>query len=230
MNTKILFPILALVLILLACGEEENVMPPGKVSGVEVIPTNGGAKIICQLPDDSDVLFAKAYYTNTLGQELFAVSSLYNDTLYLKGYNDTEEHTVQVVAVNSSRIQSEPVEVKIRPLISNIEMVKESIEIMPEFGGVKINWTNPAADIVYTWLTYKEEGGEESEPIYLSSSRKNESLIVRGMTTNPKEFFVMVEDFYENKTEKVTKGNHTPIFEEEIDKSLWTGRKPERGW
>lgn len=222
MKTKILFPILAFVLILLACDEEESVMAPGRVTGVEVIPTNGGAKIICQLPDDPDVLYAKAYYTNTLGQELFAVSSLYNDTLYLKGYNDTEEHTVQVVAVNSSRIQSEPVEVKIRPLISNIEMVKESIEIEPEFGGVKISWVNPAADIVYTWLTYKEEGAEESEPIYLSSSRKNESLIVRGMNTNPKEFFVMVEDFYENKTEKVTKGNHTPLFEEEIDKSLWT--------
>lgn len=223
MKVKILFPVLALMLTILACEAEENSgKAPARVSGVEVIPTNGGAKIICQLPNDPDVLFAKAYYTNTLGQELFTVGSLYNDTLYIRGFNDTEAHVVQLVAVNSSRIESEPTEVTITPLVSNIQMVKESIEIVPDFGGVKISWTNPAADIVYAWLTFKEEGDGESEPIYLSSSRMNESLIVRGMTTKPKEFFVMVEDFYSNKTEKVSKGVHTPLFEEEIDKSLWT--------
>lgn len=222
MKTKILFPILAFILALVACEEAENGVAPGKVLEVEVISTNGGAKIVCQLPNDPDVLFAKAYYTNTLGEELFTVSSLYNDTLYIKGYNDTEEHTVRVVAVSSHKKESAATEVKIVPLISNIQIVKESIEITPEFGGVRISWTNPAADIVYTWLTYKEEGAEESEPIYLSSSRANESMIVRGMNTNPKEFFVMVEDFYNNKTDKVTKGEHIPKFEEEIDKSLWT--------
>ncbi|SMO83980.1 protein of unknown function [Saccharicrinis carchari] len=222
MKAKILFPILVFLLASVGCEQEENGIAPGQVSGIEVFPTNGGAKIVCQLPDDPDVLFAKAYYTNTLGQELFTVSSLYNDTLYIKGYNDTEEHTVQVVAVNSSKRESAATAVTITPLISNIEMVKESIEISPDFGGVRISWTNPAADIVYTWLTFKEEGAEESDPIYLSSSRVNESIIVRGMNTNRKEFFVMVEDFYNNKTDKVTKGEHTPKFEEEIDKSLWT--------
>ncbi|ASB48551.1 DUF4959 domain-containing protein [Alkalitalea saponilacus] len=222
MKTKILFPIVAFMLFFLACDEEERGTAPGKVSVVEIIPTNGGAKIVCQLPNDPEVLFAKAYYTNTLGQELFAITSLYNDTLHIRGYNDTNEHTVQVVAVNSIGMQSEPTEVKITPLVSNIQIVKESIEITPDFGGVKISWINPAADIIYTWLTFKEEGAEESVPIYLSSSRKNESLIVRGMDTTPKEFFVMVEDFYDNTTEKVSKGVYTPIFEEEIDKSLWT--------
>ena len=62
MKVKILFPVLALMLTILACEAEENSgKAPARVSGVEVIPTNGGAKIICQLPNDPDVLFAKAY-------------------------------------------------------------------------------------------------------------------------------------------------------------------------
>ncbi len=219
---KILIALLAISLFS-ACEEEStDTTAPGVVSNVEVEAIHGGAKVSYTLPVDEDVLFAKIYYTNTLGEDLFKVSSLYNDTIIIDGYNDTDEHTFNIVAVDRSKNESEAVAVVFTPLKSNIEVVKESMTIVPEFGGIKLSWYNPTSATVFTYLTYVEENGEESIPVILSSEVENEMLTVRGMDSTLKEFFVEVEDFYGNKTDKVSIGKISPIFEERIDKTKWT--------
>lgn len=206
-----------------ACEEEvKDITAPGMVSNVQVIPIHGGAKITYTLPADEDVLFAKVYYTNTLGDDLFKVSSFYTDTVVIDGYNDTLEHVFRIVAVDRSKNESEALEVMFTPLKSNIEIVKESLSIEPEFGGVKVKWFNPAGTTVFTYLTYVNADGTESVTEILSSELVEEELVVRGMDSTMKEFFIEVEDFYGNKTAKVSKGKLQPIFEQKIDKSLWS--------
>jgi hypothetical protein len=206
-----------------ACEDEKtDSTAPGMVSNVEIIPTYGGAKVSYTLPADEDVLFAKAYYTNTLGDKLFKVSSFYTDTIIIDGYNDTDEHSFTIVAVDRDKNESEPLKVNFTPLQSNIEIVKETSLISPEYGGIKMKWNNPTGGTVFNYLTYTNEDGSESFPQILSSESINEDMIIRGMDSTRKEFFVQVEDFYGNKTAKVSKGFYSPIFEEKIDKTKWT--------
>ena len=58
-----------------SCEEEAlDTTPPGVISITEVEPLNGGAKISYTLPNDEDILYVRAEYTNSLGVEVFKVS------------------------------------------------------------------------------------------------------------------------------------------------------------
>jgi hypothetical protein len=211
------------VAVLSACQDEEVVdsVPPGKVSNVQITSDHGGAVISYDLPDDDDLLYVKANYVNSNGDKLFKVCSFYDNEIEIDGYNDTLSHEVQLVAVDRYDNQSEPVVETFNPLKSHIELVKESTELNPDFGGVSISWDNPSKKTVYTHFSYEDSEGNNIVR-FLSSSRAHEKFVVRDMDTTRKEFFVQVEDFYGNKTEKVSKGSYSPWHEEKIDKSLWT--------
>ena len=51
------------------CEEDDNQdsTAPGVLVVDEIIPTNGGGIISYSLPDESDILFVRAEYTNSLG-------------------------------------------------------------------------------------------------------------------------------------------------------------------
>ncbi len=206
-----------------ACQKEESTdsTAPGKVSNVLITPTNGGALIKYDLPEDDDILYVKANYTNTLGEEVFRVSSFYDNKIEVEGYNDTEEHDVRLTVYDRSGNKSESVVEKFTPLKSHIEMVKDEIVLSPDFGGIRIEWENPSEKTLFTYFSYYNEEGKEIVEI-LPSSEAVERFVVRGMDTSEKEFFIQVEDFWGNKTEKISKGLYSPLYEEKIDKSKWT--------
>lgn len=216
--------LLAVSLLFVACDDQEqneDMTPPGVLTDVQYTPTNGGAVFSYNLPADDDILCVKAYYTNTLGEDLFKVSSHYIDDLEIDGYNDTDEHTVSLVVVDRSKNESDPVNFKFRPLESNIQVVLDSMKISPDYGGVRVEWVNPAQKTVYTHLSYTDTAGREITE-FLSSSRLYESFVIRGMDTTSTEFFTLIEDFYGNKTDKESQGEHTPLFEERVDFTKWT--------
>ena len=227
MNKKVFFKLVMVVMtavaVLSACQDEEvgDSIPPGKVSNVQIMPEHGGALISYDLPADDDILYVKANYENSKGEKLFKVCSFYDNNIEIDGYNDTLRHEVKIIAVDRYDNESDPVVEHFKPLKSYIELVKESIELKPDFGGISISWDNPSEKTVYTHFSYDDSEGNNIVR-FLSSSRANEKFVVRDMDTTRKEFYVQVEDFYGNKTDKVSKGSYSPWYEEQIDKSLWT--------
>nr|WP_321411715.1 DUF4959 domain-containing protein [uncultured Carboxylicivirga sp.] len=201
--------------------EDIDRIPPGTVSNVEITPLNGGAKITYELPKDEDILFVKAVYVNSLGQSVFKVSSFYSDVIEIDGFNDTDEHEVSLVVVDRSNNSSKEVRQNFTPLKSHIQLVQESMTLNPDFGGVRIEWENQSAKTVFTYFSYIDTVGNEITKI-LPSSKEEEKVVVRGMDTIRTECFIQVEDFYGNKTQKISKGDYTPLFEQEIDKTKWT--------
>lgn len=214
--------IIALMIAFVACNkdEEADMTPPGIVSNVLIEPLNGGAKITYKLPEDNDILFVKASYTNSLGKEVFKVGSLYNSEIEIDGFNDINEHQVMLEVFDRSGNASEPVFASFVPLKSHIQLVQESMVLTADFGGVRVEWDNVSEKSVFTYLSYTTSQGNEVTRI-LSSDRAHEKVVVRGMDTTLTEFFVQVEDFYGNKTETASKGSYKPLFEEKIDKSKW---------
>ena len=76
---KILAILLIPIITLIGCKDDENQdsTPPGSLTIENITPTNGGGIISYTLPNDSDILFVRAEYTNSLGIDVYRVCLLY---------------------------------------------------------------------------------------------------------------------------------------------------------
>ena len=220
--SKILSILFISLVILFGCKDDENgdSTPPGSLSVEDITPTNGGGIISYLLPDDSDILFVRAEYSNSLGVDVYRVSSSHNNYIEIDGLNQNTPVQVRLFVVDENENLSEPVEVEFTPLPSFIYLVQESISITPDLGGVKLEWENVAEKTVYVHLHIVSDDHEEIR--ILSSNSSNENIFVRGLESVEMTFLTKVEDFDGNITDLEEKATLTPLFEEMIDKSTWT--------
>lgn len=224
MKNQIKKIILFIVLIgsIFSCSKNEDVdsTPPGIITNVSVVPTNGGGIISYTLPSDSDVSYVRAEYTNSQGEDVFRVASKYNTSLEVNGLNQTNPIKVKLYVVDDNENISEAVEIEFTPLESFIFLVQQSIEISPDLGGVKITWENIASKTVFVYV-HILNGNDETIRI-LSSNNAEECLFIRGLEAVEMTFSTKVEDFDGNITDLQIVGNYTPLFEEKIEKNTWT--------
>lgn len=221
LNKAVLF-LLFIFVTIISCSENENIdtTPPGILSNISVIPTNGGGIISYSLPSDDDILYVKAVYTNSQGEEVFRVSSKHNSSVEVNGLSQSTPVNVKLLVVDLNENISEIVAIEFTPLESFIFFVQESIQINPDLGGVKITWENIASKTVFVYV-HILEGADETIRI-LSSNNAQESIFIRGLAPSEITISTKVEDFDGNITELEEKGKYTPLFEEKIDKSTWT--------
>ena len=209
-------------LFLLGCDENENQdsTPPGSLTIESVTPTNGGGILTYSLPNDSDILFVRAEYTNSLGNDVYRVSSSHNNSIEIDGLNQNTPISVRLFVIDENENISEPTDVEFTPLPSFIYLVQESISISPTLGGVNIEWENIAEKTVYVHLHIVNAGEEDIR--ILSSDKEFENISVRGLESVEMTFLTKVEDFDGNITDLEEKATISPLFEEMIDKSTWT--------
>lgn len=148
MNTKLIWAML-LILVFTSCSEEDilsplenNQVPPGTVENVRVENLPGKVRLTYTLPEDKDLLYVVAKYELENGTEVEVKSSYYNNSMLLEGFAGQSDRNVNLYAVNRSEIESEPVIVTVSPLEAPIFDVFESLEVSPDFGGIKINSRN----------------------------------------------------------------------------------------
>ena len=221
LNKAVLF-LLFIFAAIISCSDHEDLdtSPPGVLSNVSVTPTNGGGIISYTLPSDDDILYVKAVYTNSQGEEVFRVSSKHNTSVEITGLSQLTPVNVKLLVVDLNENVSETVSIDFTPLKSFIFFVQESIQISPDLGGVKITWENIASKTVFVYV-HILEGADEVIRI-LSSNNAQESIFIRGLAPSEISISTKVEDFDGNITELEEKGRYTPLFEEKIDKSTWT--------
>lgn len=207
---------------IIACSDNDGFdsIPPGVVTDITVTPTNGGGIINYSLPADDDILYVKAVYTNSQGEEVFKVSSKYNTSVEINGLNQSDPVKVKLYVVDLHDNISESTETDFIPLKSFIFLVQESIQITPDLGGVKVTWDNIASKTVFVYV-HILDGADETVRI-LSSNNAEENIFIRGLESKELTFSTKVEDFDKNITALKEKGKYKPLFEEKIDKSTWT--------
>ncbi|PHN06524.1 DUF4959 domain-containing protein [Flavilitoribacter nigricans] len=218
-----LFGVCLLVFLLGGCKEDvkgplfDDSMPPGPVSNVIIENGPGSAVLRFTPPSDNDLLYVKAEYSLSNGLFQEVRTSKFADTLLVEGFGDTEEHEVKIYAVDGGENISEPVTVKINPTTPDVFLVEESIEMIPEFGGVLFRWKNsnnaPLSFIVYA----EDEDGEFSPVETVYSGVTTGSYTLRGFDPEEREFGIVVRDRWDNFSE-VKKATLTPLFEQELDK------------
>ena len=220
MKNKYIYILLLAAFAFTACNEEVlDTTAPGKVTNISYKPTNGGAILTFTAPDDDDLLYVKAVYTNSLGKEVFKVTSHYGDSIEIDGFKEATPQKVKLYAVDRSNNNSEAAEIEVTPMKSFIYLVQESIQMKEQLGGVRITWENPDQKTVFVYVNFSK-AGKTYERI-LSSALSDPVLMIRGLDPEEYSFSVTVEDFNGNKTDKMDVGTYRPLLEQKIDKSTW---------
>ncbi|ADF51960.1 DUF4959 domain-containing protein [Zunongwangia profunda] len=230
MRTKImkLFILLGLLFVVIACSEEIEQMPlesnniaPEPVSDLNVENLPGKVKLTFTLPKDQDLLYVKANYILPTGREMEVKSSLYSNSMTLQGFTGNDDVVVDVVAVNRSEVESEPVSINVNPLPSPIFDVYKSLNVGSAFGGIFVNASNPQReDLAILILTKNDEGDYVADPNSVYTSTDNIRRTVRGYDTISKEFAFTIRDRWLNYTDTLVT-SITPLFEQAIPKSSY---------
>ena len=227
---KIISLLLIGLFIMAGCEEEYEHLPttkdsvaPNKIENLQYEPINGGFTITYDLPEDKDVLYVKATYTNTKGETSEVRASAYTNKLKIEGFGDTTERTIKVYVVDRSENISEPVVFTAAPLESPVNVIKESMSITPDFGGARFEWVNELQTPISIVLFTEDEDGEwkEIETVYTSQSES--STAIRGFESIPTKFAALIRDRYENTTDTIYPATPDktiiPLYEERLDKT-----------
>lgn len=197
---------------------QDNV-PPAPISNYTVKNISGGAVIKYDVPVEEDLLYVKAFYKIN-GVDKTTSSSLYCDSLVVEGFGTEEEQTIRLCCVDRSNNLSEPVEVKIKPTTPPITLIQRSFQISASFGGVKMTWENKEKDdvVIYAMTTDSLGNFYVADEVY--SNLEDGAYALRGFENKERIFAVLIRDRWDNYSDTI-KSVQTPLFEEELDKSLF---------
>lgn len=191
--------------------------PPSKVSNVTVTNGPGNATISYTVPNDPVLLYVKAVYKITSGQQYETKASYYNNTLKVEGFADTLEHEVQLFSVSRSEVASEPITIKVKPLKAPIWEVFQSIAVQNAFGGYNLTALNSSkADIsiiVIKKNVFNEYEPDNDQSVYTSTDTILSK--VRGLDTIDYRFGFYVKDKWNNRTDTLFK-DIKPIYETQL--------------
>ncbi|PIF02114.1 MAG: hypothetical protein CR996_01515 [Draconibacterium sp.] len=224
MKKIILIFAIAGLLLNIGCKEDtkeplfKDSQPPGPVSSPQVVNMPGAAIISYTLPSDEDLLYVKAEYTLSNGKKMEVKTSNYLNSLKVEGFGDTNEKTVTLFAVDRGENVSTPVTVKVNPEQPNVDVVKATIEMIPDFGGVLYRWKNENNAPLAFLILAEDSTGKLSEVETIYSGITDGQYTIRGFDPEEKQFGILLRDRWDNysDTAKITT---TPLFEQKLDKT-----------
>lgn len=232
---KILNTILALIVVFYvqSCKEvdridfvDTNGGPPSTVTDVIVENTPGGATLKYKLVNDINLAYVKAVYEIQPGVLKESKSSVYADTLQLEGFGDTQEREVKIYSVGKNEKISEPIIVKVRPLLPPVALAYEDLSIEEAFGGVKVRVKNSLRANLAIVIDADTVGNGVMRPLQTFYTAVEEgAFTVRGLSSKAMKFSVYLRDRWGNKSLAVVE-DLTPLFEMFVPKPFATFQLP----
>jgi len=220
MNYYNIFYVLALIG-LISCDNPENwyaetdSIAPGIVTNAISTGTPGGAMILYDIPDDSDLLGVKAVYEGKDGNQKEVFSSAFKDTIEIVGFGDTIKRNVNLFAVDKSMNESEPVALSFIPKEPSIVYIEKSFVCKAVFGGVYLSWKNPTKDNIAIELWKKNSMGVSEYVETRYSDEADGKYSFRGLDAVKTEFTFKVRDRWGNYSDQKVV-SLTPFFEQEL--------------
>lgn len=225
---------------------------PGVVTNIKVDNYNGGADITYDLPNSSNILYVLAKYKIRDNVSRETKSSYYTDTIKVEGFAQAKEYEVTLYTVTRANVMSDPVTVKVNPQTPVYQLVRPSISISPDFGGVNVKSLNPLKKEIGVILIAYDDVTQEME-IQDQFFTKTDTIdySVRGYKTDARNFGVYITDKWGNISDTLSV-RLNPLYEEQLDKTkfsqytlasdaelydgnwivskLWDDNKGEPGW
>ena len=206
---------------------DSDTTKPGVVTNTKVINFNGGAYITYALPSTQNVLYVEANYNINNVRNRQTQASYYIDTLMVEGFAESKDYEVTLYSVSRANVKSDPVTIMVHPDKPYYKMIRESVVLTPDFGGVNITALNKARRNMSITLLARDSVTNQFAIIdqhFESVDSINYSI--RGFSAKPKEFGYYVSDEFGNNSD-TTYVTLTPLFEVLLDKKkFYTYRLP----
>jgi hypothetical protein len=229
---KQLLPVLPLLLLVLlgSCKKNDGYTAPissdktkpGVITDVKVKNLNGAAYITYKLPNSPNLLYVLAQY-NINGKVVRQTkSSYYTDTVLVEGFAKSKDYSVTLWSVSRANIQSDPVTVTVHPDTPYYLLVKPTIKLAADFGGVNIKAINRGKSpvgLILVAMDVSTNALEVSDQHYTNQDSIN--YTIRGFSPTPRQIGAYVTDKYGNVSD-TTLMTITPIFETLLDKSKFS--------
>ncbi len=197
---------------------EKDGAAPGSVTITKVETLPGAAKITYTLPNDPDLLYVQAKYQTRTGGTYEFKSSYYNNSIMVEGFSDTLNYDVELRAVDKSGNFSEPVIAKVAAKKPPVMVTYESLKVIADFGGVVINFRNPAKADLTIVVSTPDSLGKMSIARKFYTKRDSASFSLRGYDAQARKFNIQVLDKWQNASSEFTT-ELTPLYEVQLDKS-----------
>ncbi|HTD93419.1 MAG TPA: DUF4959 domain-containing protein, partial [Chitinophagaceae bacterium] len=197
----------------------EDGTKPGVVTNIQVINFNGGAYITYDLPAGGNVLYVLADYKINDQKARQTKSSYYSDTIAVEGFAKAADYEVVLHAVSRASIMSDPVKVTVHPDTPPYLLVRPSVVLNADFGGVNVDVLNPLRKpIGVIFMAFDPAEGRLmiQDQHYADFDTINYS--VRGYASVSRQFAVYITDQYGNVSDTLVQ-TVTPLFETQFDKS-----------
>lgn len=220
--------LLLIGILFVGCEEEyvgqypvDSVAPPC-VTNPKVENLSGKVRISYTIPNETDILYVKAQYINSAGKLVDVKSSVFKNEMMISGFGKSKKQTIDLITVDRSQNESEPVSVEIEPLDSPIYGIIESMHIYESWGGAKFVWDNPEKEQIVVYVITKDEEGKDFNLETFYSEAAEGVGFVRGMESVPTPFNVVVKDSYNNFTDTLTQ-TVTPLYEMKLPSEKFKG-------
>jgi hypothetical protein len=192
---------------------------PGIVTNVRVQNLNGAAVITYSLPDNENLLYVQADYDINNGINKQSKSSYFLDTIRVEGFHSSKDYTVTLRAVTRSNVQSDPVTVTVHPDTPYYQLVRRSIALAPDFGGLNIQAENAGkSPIGLNFVAIDPALNRFTIQNQRFTSANSINYSVRGYRPESGRFGVFVTDQFGNSSDTALV-TLTPLYEELFDKS-----------
>ena len=191
---------------------------PPPVTSLKVENKNGAANITYKLNDDPNLAYVKAVYEIQPGIFKENKASIYTDTLKLDGFGEVKEYDVKIYSVGKNEKISEPISIKVNPLIPPVQIAFNDLTMEAGFGGVKVKMKNNLQVNLAIVVEADTVGNNVIRPLQIFYSQAREgSFSVRGLSSTPKKFSVYLRDRWNNRSASIIK-TLTPLFEQRVPK------------
>jgi hypothetical protein len=195
---------------------------PGVVTNIKVDNFNGGANITYDLPNSDNILYVLAKYNIRDKVSRETKSSYYTDTVVVNGFAQSQDYQVSLYVVSRADVMSDPVTVTVHPATPIYQLVRPTVSISADFGGVTVQALNPQKKDIGVILTAYDDVTKTQE-VQNQYFTKTDTInfSVRGYSTASRTFGVYTTDEWGNISDTL-KVTLNPLFEELVDKSKFS--------
>jgi hypothetical protein len=191
---------------------------PGVITNVRVVNFNGGAHIIYTLPNSPNLLYVQAEYKINDKTSRQTKSSYYSDTITVNGFANSQDYPVTLYAVSRADVKSDPVTVTVHPATPVYKLIRPTIIISPDFGGVNIRAIDSfklAVGIILIAYDTVTNNLEIQDQHFTNTDTINYS--VRGYDSVVRKFGVYVTDEFGNVSDTLIQ-LVKPLYETKLNK------------
>ncbi|MFV0591580.1 MAG: DUF5126 domain-containing protein [Draconibacterium sp.] len=231
-NISVLIVLIISTLLMITCTDsymgieqiKTSSVKPDKLTIKEVVPKSGALEIHFTLPEGNpDIAQVVASYIGKQGEKMEFKVSRYSSSILVEGFIGTDEMTVELACIDNSGNKSDITEVKAAPLISPVELARQTMKVEAAFGGVKVEWQNANANpfVIHVLTVDTLQKGiaslnEDMSKVIYSSDSLNTFAYIRPYDAIEQNFGFYVTDKWNNKTDTLISAI-IPYKEEEID-------------